>query len=62
MEFQTLNTAGIEETEDTVALFSFEDGIEERWDPFPNPSSHCCSYGFYRTAGMKPMEYDDINE
>ena len=58
MEFQTLNTADTEETEDTVALFSFEDGIEERKDPFPNPSFFCCSYMLYNGYRPGGLEYD----
>ena len=58
MEFQTLNTT---DTEDTVALFSFEDDIEERKDEDPKATG-CCSYVFYPTNAVKPVEYDDINE
>ena len=54
MEFQTLNTT---DTEDTVTLFSFEDGIEERKDEDLSWVG-CCSYAFYFTSAVKPVEYD----
>ncbi len=58
MEFQTLNTTDTEDTEDTVALFSFEDGIEERRDLFPRPSGPCCDYVFYRVFQSSALMYD----
>ena len=54
MEFQTLNTT---DTEDTVTLFSFEDGIEERKDGDLSWAG-CCDYFFYRSNQVKSVEYD----